>query len=63
MGKELVFMICLLFLPIENKKIENTFPMEINVVSILEYPELLAHFSKTSRYLHDVSNEKFPKTF
>lgn len=62
MGKELVFMICLLFLPVETIKVK-TFPMEINVVSILEYPELLAHFSKTSRYLHDVSNEKIPKTF
>lgn len=56
-------MICLLFSPVETKKIENTFPMEINVVSILKYPELLAHFSKTSRYLHDGFNEKFPKTF
>lgn len=63
MGKELVFMICFLFLPVETIKVK-TFPMEINVVSILEYPELLAHFfSKTSRYLHDGFNEKFPKTF
>lgn len=62
MGKELVFMICLLFLPVETIRVK-TFPMEINVVSILEYPELLAHFSKTSRYLHDGFNEKFPKTF